>query len=88
MDQSPELSFPLTFVMKVIMQAESLPGENRGKLAAVFDSLSLASSGWTEKASEAGRYVSYSVMLTAGDRERFLLVHEKVSKVSGVRYVL
>ena len=87
MVDAARLEFPLSFVMKIIMLAAG-EGENRAKLVSVFDEIGVPHSEWAEKASGAGRYVSYSVMVTAEHRELFLLVHEKVAKVPGVRYVL
>jgi len=88
MEHAAELTFPLSFAMKIIMQAESREGENRSRLVSVFEGLEVRHTNWSEKASGAGRYVSYSVLVTAENRENFLLVHEKIAKVPGVRYVL
>jgi len=88
MESAVQLTFPLSFAMKIIMRAESQAGENRAMLASAFEGLAVRHENWSEKASGAGRYVSYSVLVTAENREEFLLVHEKIAKVPGVRYVL
>ncbi len=88
MEHAAQLTFPISFAMKIIMQAESREGENRSRLVSVLDGLAVRHANWSEKTSGAGRYVSYSVLVTAENREEFLLVHEKIAKVPGVRYVL
>jgi putative lipoic acid-binding regulatory protein len=87
-DREQGLSFPLTFLMKIIMHAETVPGENRRRIEAVFNDLGLPHTDWRQKESGAGKYTSYSVNLTADSREVFYHVHEKLAKVPGVRYVI
>jgi putative lipoic acid-binding regulatory protein len=87
-DTERELSFPLTFHMKIIMHAEAAPGENRRRIEAVLDTLGIPHRDWRQKESGAGKYTSYSVNLTAADRGVFYDVHEKLAKVAGVRYLI
>ena len=82
------LNFPLTFIMKVIMQAETAPGGNRALIEAVLSDTAVACDAWKEKASGAGRFVSYSVSLTVQDRTQFVRIHERVAGIPGVRFVL
>lgn len=79
-------TYPLTFVLKVIMRQEAAPGANRRALTLALSEVPLEN--WSEKTSAAGRYVSYTVFVTVPDHELFLRVHELASKVDGVRYVL
>ena len=88
MDSHEALSFPLTFILKIIMEAEAVPGGNREKIDAVFRDLGLSAEDRGRKESGAGRFTSYSVSVTVEDRPQFLLLHEKIAAVPGVRYVL
>lgn len=73
MESQDVLNFPLTFIMKVIMQAEKAPGGNRALIEAVLSDMAVACDAWKEKASGAGRFVR---------------IHEQVAGIPGVRYLL
>ena len=88
MNSDNVLTFPVSFVMKIIMNAESSPGDNRRRLEAVFNDMGIPADGWGFKTSGQGRFASYSVSVTVRDRPEFELLHARIAGVGGVRYVL
>lgn len=62
--QGIKLQFPVTFDLKVIMEVAIHKNGSRKYLESILEKCQVPHSGWSEKFSSAGKYISYSVKIT------------------------
>ncbi len=82
------VSYPVSVLMKVIMENIKKPEENRDKLVDLLKRLTLVADGWSHKFSPGEKYVSFSFNVMIPEREFLYKMHEELKKEPGVKFVI
>ncbi|HAR62989.1 MAG: hypothetical protein DKM50_03825 [Candidatus Margulisiibacteriota bacterium] len=80
-----KVQYPVTFELKVIIEAIKPEQENLGLLVEIFDGLRVSYSKVSTNASKTGKYVSFSVKVTIVSKEIFDRLYEEIGKIPHVK---
>jgi putative lipoic acid-binding regulatory protein len=82
-----KLKFPLTFDLKVIMDADS-DESNQTAVEEVFRELKIPFRNWEVRETDSSRFCRYTVRITLLNRSRMDQLYERLKRVPGIRNVL
>jgi putative lipoic acid-binding regulatory protein len=84
----PELKYPQSVHMKIIMYNSFPAGDNEDVLKRVFRTRNIPHGSWTNRLSNGGKYISFTVTLEIATRELLYGLYEDLRKESRVKYVI
>ncbi len=87
-DNTENLRFPVNFDLKVIMISRGDDEENRVKLRALLDRLSILYREWRSKKSSKGNYISISINVTISSRYIFDSLYADLRKLEGIKFAI
>lgn len=86
--QKQEILFPVSFQLKIICMAHDCDKSAFDRFGKVLDKYSIPYSGWNSKPSSGGKYSSYRVDVTLGDKETMQKMYAELQSLDGVKCVI
>ena len=86
--KQPEIEYPVTMALKVIMTTVASDAVNRSRITACLTDLSITPKGWRSKQGRGGNFVSYTVTITVPDEHIFHAIYNSLRSVEGVKYAI
>jgi len=82
------LRFPLSYTLKVIMDATLSDQENEAGLSRVLSDLSIPFAIKNQRLSTSGFYMTYSIMVTINTYETMRSLYIKLKNVPGLKFAV
>ncbi len=86
--ENQKIEFPVSFVLKAIMDNSISEDEHKSKLKSVFLKLEIVYKSFSSKLSTNGKYISISVTVKVDDRKTFDELYIELKKIPGIKYAL
>ena len=88
LNKSERISFPVTFELKVILDA-TIPDEtNTRNIEALLDELSIPNEFIRKRLSSSGRYMSFSYKVSFEDHKSMKDLYEKLKELPGIKFAI
>jgi len=86
--QGKQVKFPVTYMLKAVMDATIDDDVNREHLVAVFKNLNMNYLYSGKKISSRGKYVSFTFKITVVNKIQFEKLYAMLRQVEGLKYAL
>jgi putative lipoic acid-binding regulatory protein len=83
-----KVDFPVTYDLKVFMDATVPDKINKNNLARVLYELEVPFSHWNKRLSSEGKYISFSVSITVNNKTIFTRLYKELKELPGVKYAI
>jgi hypothetical protein len=83
-----EVEYPVSFEMKVIVDAKLPEAETRKQLANVYDTTSVPHKIIHHRLSKEGKYISFTIAVTIDSKEILELLYERLKGISGMKMAI
>lgn len=87
--KKPEIKYPLTFDLKVIMISKPGDSQNMAALNIILEDLLIElKKNWSLKKSESGNYTTYTGKITVKSKEQMHALYGKLKDHPSVKFAL
>lgn len=86
--RSEHVEFPVTFDLKVVMDATIPEDTSRGEMKSIFSDLDIPFKEMGKRLSSKGNYISFTYNVYISSREKLHDLFEKIRSVPGVRFAI
>ncbi len=83
-----ELSFPVTFRLKVVLTTSLKDAENREQLINIFKALNISYLYHCKNRSRKGSYVSFTYEVTLNDRQTMNRLYALLKEIENLKFAL
>lgn len=83
-----KIKFPVSFDIKVIMDMVAGKEANEERLAGIFNLLEVKHTGWSDKYSSGGKFISFTVQITLETKEKMDALYLALQKEPSVRFAV
>ena len=88
LNKSERISFPVTFELKVIMQATIPEEENRRNIESVLEGLEIPHQGLRRRLSMKGRYMSFTYRVTITRHPVLKKLYDDLKSIPGIKFAV
>ncbi|MBS4058374.1 MAG: DUF493 domain-containing protein [Bacteroidales bacterium] len=86
--KSQQIEFPVSYVLKVILDTSSCSEAPESDIAEILKGLDLRFGKFTSKASNKNNFVSYSIPVTLQFAEQMQLMYERLKSLPGIKLAI
>jgi putative lipoic acid-binding regulatory protein len=83
-----KVKFPVTFDLKVFMDATIPDQDNKNNLARLLYEMEVPFSHWSRNLSSKGKYICFSVSVTIDNKTMFESLYKELKALPGVKYAI
>jgi putative lipoic acid-binding regulatory protein len=88
LNKSEQLSFPVTFELKVIMDATIPDKVNTTNIEGLLNKMNIPKKGLRNRLSEKGRYMSYTYEVTIIDHATLKELYKELKTLPGIKMAI
>lgn len=86
--ENEELQFPVSYDLKVFMDATIPDDKNKNEVASRLYHLEIPFSHWAKRLSSKGKYVCFTVSVTVNDDDTFKKLYRELRSIPGLRLAI
>ncbi len=83
-----EIEFPVSFILKAVMNAGSSDKVNKDNIEKVLNNLKISNSFTDSKQSSKGTYTSYHYKVNIESKQQLETMYESLKNVEGLKFAL
>jgi putative lipoic acid-binding regulatory protein len=83
-----KITFPVSFDLKVFMDATIPDDQNKAALAERLYYLEIPFSHWEKRLSSKGKYVCFTVSVTVNDDKKFKTLYDELQSIPGIKLAI
>lgn len=87
-NQGEKIEFPVTYVLKVVLDTHILPIFQKEEMERMFLRVKVPFAFLTSRPSSKGNYISYSVRVTLTDQEQMKLLYSDLRSLPGIKFAV
>ncbi|MBK9290193.1 MAG: DUF493 domain-containing protein [Bacteroidetes bacterium] len=88
MNQKEKIDFPVTYVLKIVLDSHILPLVQKEEMERLFLRVKVPFTFLASKMSSKGNFVSYSVQVTLTDHDQMHLLYNDLRTLPGIKFAL